>query len=177
MLEIEIKARCADMVSLERKLIDMGAVSEGIRRERDLYYNHPSRDFAITDEAFRVRSAGEYCALTYKGPKLEGRSKTRFEAEVEIGDAGLMGEVLDRLGFHKVRAVEKERKMYRLGDITVCLDRVAGLGDFAEIEKIGEDRGPVEAELFALAEVLGLRDFERRSYLELLLLNEDGRGR
>jgi len=177
MLEIEIKARCADLDALERKVAGKGGVSEGTRRERDLYFNHPSRDFAVTDEAFRIRSAGGYHALTYKGPKLGGRSKTRYEAEVEIGDADLMGEILDRLGFLKVRIVEKERRMYRLGDITVCLDRVAGVGDFAELEKMGEDRESVEEELFALAGELGLGDLERKSYLELLLEKEDARNR
>ncbi len=177
MLEIEIKSRCNDLARLERLVIEKGGVAREKRRETDLYFNHPSRDFASTDEAFRVRSAGGYHAVTYKGPKMPGRSKTRYEAEVEVGDPALMKEVLLRLGFREVSAVVKERALYGLGDISVCLDRVEGVGDFVELEKLGEDRESIEKELFALAEELGLREFERRSYLEMLLENRKRDGR
>jgi len=175
MLEIEIKARCSDLERMERMVVGKGGVAGERRREEDLYFNHPARDFAVTDEAFRMRSAGDYHALTYKGPKMAGRSKTRYEAEVEIGDPAVMKDILAKLGFREVSVVEKERAMYTLGDITVCLDRVAGVGDFVELEKMGEDREAVEAGLFALAADLGLVEFERRSYLEMLL-EKTGRG-
>lgn len=177
MLEIEIKCRCADLARLERLVIEKGGVAREKRRETDLYFNHPSRDFASTDEAFRVRSAGDYHALTYKGPKMPGRSKTRYEAEVEVGDPALMKEILVKLGFREVSAVAKERALYDLGDISVCLDRVDGVGDFVELEKMGEEKESIEAALFALAADLGLVEFEKRSYLEMLLEKKRQGGR
>ncbi len=122
----------------------------------------------------RVRVENSKAVITYKGPKLEGRSKTRYEAETSIGDPSVAGDIFTRLGFQEVRRVEKERSLYELGGITICLDRVTGLGDFVEIEVLGEDREAAEKELFRVAGELGITDFERRSYLEMLL--EEGRG-
>jgi predicted adenylyl cyclase CyaB len=56
-----------------------------------------------------------------------------------------------------------------LDDIKICLDSVQNLGSFVELEKMGTGREAVEQDLFDLAERLGLRHFERRSYLELVL--------
>ena len=173
MLEMEIKARCGDPVDLERRLAGRGARSLGKRNESDLYFNHPSRDFASTDEALRVRVENGEAVITYKGPKLEGRSKSRYEAETAIGNPDVARDIFLRLGFSEVRRVQKERALYDLDGVTVCLDRVMGLGDFVEIEIIGEDREAAEKELFRIAGELGIMDFERRSYLEMLL--EKGR--
>ncbi|MBP7604489.1 MAG: class IV adenylate cyclase, partial [Spirochaetes bacterium] len=131
--------------------------------------NHPSRDFATTDEDFRIRRARGGVVVTYKGTKIGERSKTRYENEVALDDADAFAEILLRLGFRPVRAVKKRRELYALEGAHVCLDSVEGLGYFAEIEILSEDREEAEQKLFTLAERLGLARFERRSYLELLL--------
>ena len=45
-----------------------GEFGEGVV-QRDEYFSHPCRDFAATDEAFRVRRAGDDWFVTYKGAK------------------------------------------------------------------------------------------------------------
>ncbi|HSV96596.1 MAG TPA: class IV adenylate cyclase [Spirochaetota bacterium] len=169
MLEVEIKAYCADPDALRARIKSLGGALEGPLIEEDSYFNHPSRDFAETDEAFRIRRTPEGSVVTYKGPKIGTISKTRYENEVSIGDADAFAEVLARLGFRPVRTVKKRRELYALEGAHVCLDSVEGLGDFAEIEILSEDREGAEKKLFGLAEKLGLSRFERRSYLELLL--------
>ncbi len=169
MFEIEIKAKLNNLDEFKKLIVSHGAVAHKTVRESDRYFNHPSRDFAQSDEALRVRIEGSRAALTYKGPKIGTRSKTRFEAEVEISDASVMHTILEKLGFTEVLCVEKERTVYDFGSIIICADRVDNLGEFAELEKIGEDRETIENELFALAQKLGLTEFERRSYLEMLL--------
>lgn len=172
MLEIELKAYAEDPDYIIKRLGELGAEKKGTRVERDIYYNHPSRNFKDTDEALRIRSDGDKTILTYKGPKIGDRTKTRYEEEVEICSLHSMEEILLKLGFFHAGDVEKERTFYHVNEIEVCVDRVEGLGDFIELEKKGEDREKGEKDLFELAEELGLERFERRSYLELKLMNK-----
>ncbi len=167
-LEIEIKAYCDDHLSLINRLISIGGKFLKRSEERDRYFNHPSRDFKETDEALRIRKRGDDLILTYKGPKQPGRAKTRVEDEVNLSDLEKMHTILVHLGFRPGREVKKSRDTYLYDDITVCIDMVEGLGGFVELEKIGSDTGQIEEELFKLAGNLGLKNFEKRSYLELL---------
>jgi len=134
-----------------------------------LYYKHPSRDFEKTDEAFRIREEDNKTLLTYKGPKIGGISKTRFEREVDFYGLDAMKEILDKLGFVIAGEVHKTRTYYLLGGIEICLDSVDSLGNFVELEIKGDDREAGEKILFDTAGKLGLSRFERKSYLELVL--------
>ncbi len=172
MLEIEIKAYCPDIEKFKNRIIESGGIFESSGTERDMYYNHPCRDFKETDEAFRIRKSGSDTFITYKGPKIGDRAKTRFELETPITSADDMDVILDKLGFIKTGEVIKSREIYKLSDITVCLDSVQGLGSFVELEIIGEDKVQAEKKILDIAEKFGLDNFERRSYLELLLLKK-----
>jgi adenylate cyclase class 2 len=112
--------------------------------------------------------------MTYKGRKFDRLSKTREEIEVTVGDAAAATRLLERLGFTPVAAVRKLRRMYELGDYTICLDDVAGLGTFVEVEARGvADIEKARDGALALLEQLTLHRTERRSYLELLLESRD----
>ncbi|MCX7677687.1 MAG: class IV adenylate cyclase [Spirochaetes bacterium] len=169
MLEIEIKSPIENLEELHQKLIAIGAVERERRTERDTYYAHPCRDFSKTDEALRIRTCANFASLTYKGPKIGTKSKSRFEIEIAIDNPSSMHILLQKLGFSEVLCIEKERTIYTAKSITICIDRVANLGNFVEFEKVGEKREAIENELFAFAESLGISQFERKSYLELLL--------
>ncbi|WP_048147974.1 class IV adenylate cyclase [Palaeococcus ferrophilus] len=174
MIEVEVKGYANGSV--------MKAVKEKfnlMRREmhEDTYYQHPCRDFAETDEALRIRVKrfnGHFEAfLTYKGPKIDERSKTRREIEVTIEDPDKYEELLKALGFREVTTVRKVREKYfvRKG-VVVALDEVEELGTFIEAETLVEEGQDVEGavkELVELLKSLGVKRFERRSYLELLL--------
>jgi adenylate cyclase, class 2 len=167
--EIEIKARCDDLDAVRARISALGGSLLRSGREEDTYFNHPSRDFAATDEAVRVRSRGGKAILTYKGPKVSARSKSRYEKETGVEDGDALCEILSRMGFARVETVVKEREIFLLDGVEVCLDRVRGAGSFVELEMKGNDVASVERALFALAGRLGLDRFERRSYLELVL--------
>lgn len=168
-LEIEIKAYCPDLAQVKQTLGSLGAVYLKTEKESDRYFNHPARDFKLTDEALRVRSVGDASVLTYKGPKISKKSKARVEKEVAVQGGEQTCDIFLLLGFRESGTVVKTRDYYILNDITICLDDVAGLGVFVELEKKGDDLDVIEKELFGLAETLGLDRFERRSYLELTL--------
>ena len=75
--------------------------------QRDRYFNHPSRDFAQTDEALRIRTQGRETRITYKGPIVDSQTKTRREIEIPVGahdgDDEKLAQVLVLLGFREVR--------------------------------------------------------------------------
>jgi adenylate cyclase class 2 len=168
MLEIEIKTPSSDNGRVERLLFAKGAKRLGEHDQVDEYFNHPSRDFALTDEALRLRkdSKGK---ITYKGPKLDRDTKTREEIEMDVDDLDKMAQILLRLGFRRVAKVMKKRKEFLLEGVTVCLDSVQGLGDFVELEIQGTDADEGRSRIEKLRDELGLVGSERRSYLEMLL--------
>lgn len=169
MLEIEIKSYCDNREDVLKRIISRGGRFKERVIEHDIYFNHPCRDFAITDEALRIRVIDKRTILTYKGPKIGDKTKTRFEEEVLFDNLESMQTVLLRLGFTMVDEVVKKREIYCINDVDICVDEVAEVGSFVELEKLGEDKEKIEKELFALAEELGLHRFETRSYLELKL--------
>jgi pantoate--beta-alanine ligase len=179
MLEIEQKYTRADFPAIERRLAEWGAAAPQEHEEADHYFNAPDRDFARTDEAFRLRRIGQANYLTYKGPKRAAAVKVRTELEIPLppGEqaAEQFGALLVHLGYRPVAVVRKKRRSYHLrrGDfaLTVCLDDVAGLGHYAEVEVLAPDEqaAAAQAALTETANALGLSEVERRSYLGLFL--------
>ncbi len=181
-IEVEQKFRVADVAALERRIESLQATIAAPQLQVDTYYGHPARDFAQTDEALRIRRIGERNYVTYKGPKLDPKTKTRREIELplELGEAGAtaFAELLLVLGFRRVREVPKQRRRAEIAwegwHVEAALDEIAGLGNFAELElSVDPSNVPAaQACLASLAQRLELIDSERRSYLELLILAE-----
>ncbi|MGC9443460.1 MAG: class IV adenylate cyclase [Candidatus Methanospirareceae archaeon] len=168
-LEIEVKVYADDLAAIETRLQQLGAVFTGSMHQTDRYFTHPQRDFALTDEALRIRIVDDRAFMTYKGRKMDRLSKTREEIEVAVGNAAAAMRLLERLGFTPIAAVRKLRREYQLGEYTICLDDVAGLGTFVEVEARGTDIEKARDGALALLNELTLFRNERRSYLELLL--------
>ncbi|WP_435011067.1 class IV adenylate cyclase [Tundrisphaera lichenicola] len=178
--EIEIKFRVADHDDLRRRLEARGAEPEATVDHEDTYLAHPSRDFAGTGEAFRIRGEGMLNRITYKGPKLGGPAKTREEIEVAFAEGlearGELGRTFELLGFRPVAVVRKSRTEYHLESngraVAVSLDLAEGLGAFAEVETLAGSEAELpkaQRAVVELAEELGLREVEPRSYLRMLL--------
>lgn len=172
MIEVEVKAKISSGDEVSERIVSLGGRHISDEEQTDIYFNAPHRDFAETDEALRIRKTGERTFITYKGPKIDDRSKTRKELEVEVADAETAAGILESLGFRRVREVFKERRTYSLGDFTLSIDTVRGLGNYLEIERDlpdGSDYGDALSEIFELYRKLGVSGgFERKSYLELL---------
>ncbi|MEX2113205.1 MAG: class IV adenylate cyclase [Pirellulales bacterium] len=178
-IEVEQKYAVGDRVQLVRRLAALTPSAARSDVQVDCYYSHPSRDFAHTDEALRLRRVGDSNYITYKGPKLDATTKSRREIEIQLpsGTAAVSqtGELLTALGFTPVAQVTKRRDnstvRWQGRDVAVALDSVDSLGDFVELEILVPDDELAAARecLLALAEHLQLTHAERRSYLELLL--------
>ncbi len=166
--EIEIKAYCDSHQEVREKISEFGGEFLQEVQEKDLYFNHPGRDFRKTDEALRLRRSNGNTVITYKGSRVGEKVKARAEYETLMGDFDLAVKIFESLGFVHGGVVSKNRELYKCRGFTVVLDRVEGLGDFVEIEKIGELSPGLEGELLDFARELNLNQFEKRSYLELL---------
>jgi adenylate cyclase class 2 len=179
MLEIEVKYSVHDFASLEAKLRQWKAEQREERDDADEYFRAPHRDFAKTDEAFRLRRIGNQNAITYKGPRIDAATKTRLEIEVPLADGTKTAEdfqnLVKALGFAPVAVVRKHRRIFALKrsecDIEICMDQVQDVGDFVELEIMAPQEALEQARsvLLQLAKELGLEKSERRSYLEMLL--------
>lgn len=177
--EVELKYRVPDLAAFSRRLADLKAHPSSAAEEADLYFAHPSRDFARTDEALRLRRKGEANYITYKGPKIDATTKTRREIELPLGAGGdafrSWKALLEAIGFRPVAEVRKSRRKasaeWQGRSVEVSLDDVQGVGTYVEFELVVDetDLEAAKACITSLAESLGLAQGERRSYLELLL--------
>lgn len=178
-LEVEVKYSVPDFRRMEAVLDSWGARIEPPRRDSDRYFNSPERDFAVSDEALRIRSIGDQNVITYKGPKIDKETKSRLEIEVPLANGAVaatdLGEVLIRLGYRPVAVVNKTRRIAKFTrdgfDMKASLDEVDGVGTYAEVETMAPESRFAEAKaaVLAAAAELGMSQPERRSYLQLLL--------
>lgn len=176
MIEVEVKAKIDSFKEMEEKLEKLGAEKTKHEFQEDLYFNSPVVDFAKTDEALRIRTTKQNdetnIFITYKGPKIDQKSKTRKEIEMGIEDSQKCAGIFEEIGFNKVRAVRKNRQYCKYENFEISLDDVEGLTPYMEIEvelNDGEDYSEAQNSIFELFEELGITDgFERTSYLELL---------
>src|SRR5580704_6960192 len=177
--EVELKFPIDDADEMTLQLLARGARRGGVVRQSDLYFQHPCRDFRQTHEALRLRKTVDGLRITYKGPIIDSRAKMRRELELPIGgdreDFERWRELLIILGFEPVRGVDKTHAVYDLNwesrDLELAVDAVDGLGTFLEIESIAHDfdRDAARDAILRLADNLGLKNSERRSYLQLLM--------
>lgn len=176
MIEVEVKAKIRSFDEMRKRLDEINAVKVKTEHQEDRYFNSPVRDFAQTDEALRIRETKSEekhnLFITYKGPKIDAKSKTREEVEMEIEDADKASKIFENLGFNEVRTVIKDREYYKYENYEISLDNVHGLEPYMEIEISLEDNSDyskAQESIFELFEKLGITDgFERTSYLELL---------
>jgi adenylate cyclase, class 2 len=177
--EVELKFPAPDLTALENRLRELGAIVADPIAETDLYFAHPAKDFAKTDEALRIRRKGEKNFIAYKGPKIDKTTKTRREIDLPLPpgeeSARQWQELLEAVGFRPVAEVRKSRRkakvVWQNREVECSLDEVESVGTYIELELIAEADGldAARSVIASLAEKLGLAGSERRSYLELLL--------
>ena len=185
MIEIEIKAMLDTQVSSEilESATDLGFEVCWRGVEEDVYYNGNDRDFRQTDEALRIRTQRTLAPaistttlITYKGPKEVGPTQSRTELETAVADDDVIRDILDQLGYPSVMTVRYPYEGYH-----ICLDRVDGLGEFIEIERVlpddatEADKTAATEAIFALLALLGVPAYEivEKTYLEMLLQQEE----
>ena len=111
MIEVEVKSKINSFEEMEERLAEIGAEKTKTEFQEDIYFNSPVVDFAQTDEALRIRTTREdenqKVFITYKGPKIDSKSKTRKEIEMGIEESQKCSDIFEAIGFEKVRTVRK----------------------------------------------------------------------
>lgn len=159
-VERELKFHCPDLSSLREKLVEAEADRiSASSREDNLVFD---RDGEIAGRGciLRLRTDAKGARITFKGPPhFESGTKVREERETRVGDFDAMRRILEHLGYSLTTRYQKDREEWRVGGVTVCLDRTP-IGDFAEFEGEGAER---------LAERYGFpaTEAEPRNYLKL----------
>jgi len=103
--------------------------------EENTLFDTPRGALRQAGTALRIRQTRGHALLTYKGPVLPGKLKSREELEIEIGDAALGARILARLGFEAAFRYRKFRSEYgsKSGAGIICLDETPA-GCFLELE-------------------------------------------
>jgi adenylate cyclase class 2 len=112
--ETEIKLAVPD-VKTARGLLRAAGFRVSKRRvfETNTVFDTPELGLRRAATLLRVRQAAGMATLTYKGPPVVARHKSREELELEISDARAMGAIIERLGLGPVFRYEKFRTEYR----------------------------------------------------------------
>ncbi len=145
MIEVEIKLPVKSIEEVKAVLLENGFHKDKHIREHDIYFDG-ERHIKDHGEALRIRettnaeTGGTAAQMNFKGQKMDRITMTRRELEMEIGCAEIGINILKAIGFFPViPEVVKDREMLVCNDITACLDRVKGLGDFLELEILTEE--------------------------------------
>ncbi len=169
---------------MARRVVALGATSEGRVREQNTLYDSPDSFFQRRGRLLRVRietpagSGGirtgkQAAVVTFKAPapgKPNTRYKEKLEWEAPIEHPEEWVRQLRSLGFKPGFEYEKYRSSFRLSGVQVCLDETP-IGDFLELEG-----GP--AAIDRAARRLGYcpSDYIRATYWDLYAANCARRG-
>ena len=184
--EVEVKLPVASMESIEETIIQAGGVRLNSETQSDIYFDHPCRSFSVTDESIRLRhrtplgdsilSDSGYAPieLTYKGPKIDKKTKTRIEYTADLGSIEPITAILENTGFKRVATITKRRVFFDIDGITASIDDVDDVGRYIELELIADGKDSMNTareRILSLLKTMGLdeNDLVRESYLELYL--------
>jgi adenylate cyclase class 2 len=179
-VEIEAKLKVNDFEPVRERLRAAGATHVGNAIETNAFFDTDDRSLLAADEGLRLRhkrsisdDQPEQFIITFKGPRQQGKFKSREELELGVLSGKEAVTLLDRLGYHEVLRFEKRRESWKLEGCSVELDELPHLGAFVEIE------GPKEETIQKVRELLNLseRPIVRASYVALLMtyLQEHGK--
>jgi len=177
--EIEKKYRLLedDAVSIEKKIVALGARHVSDSKQTDTYFNVSGRDSYGTKECLRIRETDKDIEITYKPPTKSSQAGVGYfsKKEVNLAVMDLDGakELLMDIGCDVLCVVEKTRKDYLLDKIHISVDTISDVGVFVEVESNGTDDelSQVLEQIDGMAAKLGLNDslIERRPYRDIVM--------
>ena len=150
MIEIEAKFKLSDNMTRDKLIAVLESqlvVPASVKHQIDTVFLLPEQvDTPIVpgSKIMRVRDVldpetGEL-QRSLMTLKVEGRTKLvsdEYEFAVDNGD--MARQMLTALGWQEVVTVDKVRLESKTEDYTICIDEVAGLGLFIELEVLAED--------------------------------------
>jgi adenylate cyclase class 2 len=136
-LEVEIKLPLpASLTKIRRTLREQGFhVVKNRRLEQNTLFDTPTLSLRAKGELLRLRRDGSERLLTYKGPAIPGKHKSREELQIPLATPDKLALILLRLGYRPVFRYEKYRTEFTpsKGRGVVTLDETP-IGNYLEIE-------------------------------------------
>ncbi len=160
MIEVEVKARVADLDAARARVEAEGGRFLGEATKRDLYYGpggkRPQDVDLARDAVFRLRNDGigadDRWHVTAKVRELEDGVEVNREIEFPLAAEAAAGfrELAQYLGFRPFIVKRKVARRYALSledgtEATVELCRVDPVGDFVEVELLLDDSASTAA--------------------------------
>ena len=156
--EVEVKYRVHDRAALLAALAAIHGVRLGHQVEQDdqAYAREGWRygDSKLGVPFARLRTEAGRHLFTLKRPVENELSCVEYETE--ITDREAMHHAILAMGFYPTVRIIKTRQTGKCGDLTLCLDDVAGVGCFFEVETLAVDDGS------GLVDQDGMHDFVTR---------------
>jgi adenylate cyclase class 2 len=158
--EIEVKYRVTDPAGLVAVLQARGIVlGEPLLQDDQAYAPNgwSYGDSKLGVSFVRLRTVDSRHTFTVKRPAENALSCDEYETAVT--DYEQMHAAILAMGFYPTVRIVKARRTAALGDLSLCLDAVQGLGTFLELERMvppGVSGEVVQAELAAFVEALGV---------------------
>jgi adenylate cyclase, class 2 len=155
-LNVEMKARCQDLGQARQLLLAHGANFVGTDHQVDTYFYTPTGRLKLREGQI------ERSLIHYDREDLAGIKKSEVSLYHPQGETAPLKQLL-AAALGTWATVDKQREIYFIGNVKFHLDRVAGLGEFVEIEAIDRDGSLGEAKLFA----------QCNHFMSLLRIGED----
>ena len=160
MREVEVKYRVDDLESVLLALKQAGIeLGEPVHQD-DQAYAPDGWDFGTARlgvSFLRLRTTGGRHYFAVKQPTVNAQSC--LEYETLVADREAMHHAIALMGFHPTVRVVKTRRTAVFDGVSLCVDEVAGIGAFLELERLDSgDRpaGEIQAGLAAIAAGLGI---------------------
>ena len=162
MREIEIKVRIDDKAAMIAAITKSGArVSEPITQHDRVYGVSGVAGASDNKQPWlRIRTETSQSAIKHYftlKKSITGQLDS-IEHETEIVDDQELAKIIEHLGFVPYSDLTKIRQKAQIGDIEVCIDSIAGLGEFVEAEMLTAEDADIEevtTKLWNLLEALG----------------------
>jgi adenylate cyclase, class 2 len=106
----------------------------------------------------RLRTVGGQHSFTLKRPAENALSCDEYETAV--ADRQQMDRAIRAMGFHPTVRITKVRRTAAVESVVLCVDEVAGLGTFLELEQMVGDEVSGEAVQAGLADFVASLDVE-----------------
>jgi len=172
MHEIEVKAKVVDQDKLLAKLERDGCqLGPAVAQDDTVYSNMPKIPGTAQPDRVVLRVRIEDGRVIFTLKKDRANELSGEEHETEVSDEAELRAIIKLLKFTEVVRVRKERQQGEWRGCHVCVDRVDGLGDFIELEKLTDEEKDLEIqdELAALLAELGAGERVTKGYDTLVL--------
>jgi adenylate cyclase class 2 len=163
----EFKARVKDLDVLERKLLELNPVFVGEDHQIDTYFNVPSGRLKLREGNI------ENALIYYERPDTAGAKQSEILLYKHNSGSSLK-EILAKVNGIKV-TVDKQRKIYFIGNVKFHFDIIRDLGNFVEVEALDEaghipsERLKEQCRYYASFFALTDSDYINKSYSDLII--------